>query len=51
MAMGRDEEAAHCSLRFSLSAQTTEADIDYTLEALETVLRELTTTVRFLSCK
>ncbi|PCK03526.1 MAG: aminotransferase V [Alteromonadaceae bacterium] len=51
MAMGRSDEQAHCSVRFSLSAQTTEQDIERTLEALKAVLLEMATTVRFLSCK
>jgi len=51
LAMGRSEEEAHCSVRFSLSHQTTEKDITYTLNALKIVLQEMETTVRFLPCK
>ena len=51
MAMGRSEEDAHCSVRFSLSHATTRDDIDDTLEALDQVLEEMETTVRFLPCK
>jgi cysteine desulfurase NifS len=51
LAMGRSEEEAHCSVRFSLSFQTTEKDISDTLKALQTVLKEMETTVRFLPCK
>ena len=51
MAMGFSEEEAHCSIRLSLSAQTTVEDIDYCIKALKQVLNELETTVRFLSCK
>jgi cysteine desulfurase NifS len=51
LAMGRSEEDAHCAVRLSLSADTTEEEIDATLEALATVLREMRTTVRFLPCK
>jgi cysteine desulfurase NifS len=51
LAMGRSEEEAHCSVRFSLSHLTTEKDISDTLKALETVLEEMETTVRFLPCK
>jgi cysteine desulfurase NifS len=51
LAMGKSEEHAHCSVRFSLSHQTTEEDILHSGEALRQVLHELTATVRFLSCK
>jgi cysteine sulfinate desulfinase/cysteine desulfurase-like protein len=51
LAMGRTPEEAHCSLRFSLSEQTTQKDIDITLEALAEVLAEMESTVRFLPCK
>ncbi|MBD3335235.1 MAG: aminotransferase class V-fold PLP-dependent enzyme [Candidatus Eisenbacteria bacterium] len=51
IAMGRSEAEAHCSVRFSLSRDTAEEDIDTTLSALETVLEEMETTVRFLPCK
>ena len=49
--MGRTVEEAHCSVRFSLSRETTEEDIDHTIAALERVLTEMRTTVRFLPCK
>ena len=51
IAMGRSEEEAHCSIRLSLSHDTTEEDIDRTLAALDRVLEEVETTVRFLPCK
>jgi cysteine desulfurase NifS len=51
LAMGRTAEEAHCSVRFSLSEQTTQKDIDFTLEALSEVLTEMESTVRFLPCK
>ena len=51
LAMGKSEEEAHCAVRFSLSEQTTEADIDTTLNALKEMLEEMETTVRFLPCK
>ncbi len=51
MAMGRTEEDAHCSVRLSLSDQTTEEDIEYTVSALKQVLEEMESTVRFLPCK
>lgn len=51
LAMGRTAEEAHCSVRFSLTRETTGDDVDAALEALGTVLVELETTVRFLPCK
>jgi cysteine sulfinate desulfinase/cysteine desulfurase-like protein len=51
IAMGRSEEQAHCSIRFSLSEQTSKKDIDHTLTALTEVLQEMESTVRFLPCK
>ena len=51
IAMGRTPEEAHCSVRFSLSHDITETDIDDTVAALKHVLTEMETTVRFLPCK
>lgn len=51
MAMGKTEEEAHCAVRLSLSHRTTEKDIGITVSALEQVLEEMETTVRFLPCK
>lgn len=51
MAMGRTAEEAHCAIRLSLSRETRDEDIDATLVALEAVIEELATTVRFLPCK
>jgi cysteine desulfurase NifS len=51
MAMGKTEEDAHCSVRFSLSRYTTPDDIDATVAALGRVIEEMETTVRFLPCK
>jgi cysteine desulfurase NifS len=50
IAMGRTEEEAHCSVRFSLSRYTTEEEIDYTVSALEQVLKEKDM-VRLMPCK
>ncbi|MGB6873833.1 MAG: IscS subfamily cysteine desulfurase [Dehalococcoidia bacterium] len=50
IAMGRTEEEAHCSVRFSLSRYTTEEDINYTVSALEQVLKEKDM-VRLMPCK
>jgi cysteine desulfurase NifS len=51
LAMGRSEREAHCTVRLSLSRETTDEDIDRTLAALAQVLEEMETTVRFLPCK
>jgi cysteine sulfinate desulfinase/cysteine desulfurase-like protein len=51
LAMGRTEEEAHCSVRFSLSRHTTEEDVTATVTALGHVLEEMESTVRFLACK
>jgi cysteine sulfinate desulfinase/cysteine desulfurase-like protein len=51
MAMGKTEEEAHCAVRFSLSHDTTEENINETVSALAQVLEEIETTVRFLPCK
>ena len=51
LAMGKSEEEAHCSVRFSLSNHTTDKDIKDTLRALKVVLDEMESTVRFLPCK
>ena len=51
LALGISEADAHCSIRLSLSAGTTDEDIAYVGEILTRVLEELETTVRFLPCK
>ena len=51
LAMGMSVEDAHCSVRFSLSEETTEQDIDRAVAAMGDVLEEMETTVRFLPCK
>jgi len=51
LAMGLSPEDAHCAVRFSLSSQTSESDIDYVVKALKDVLVEMETTIRFLPCK
>ena len=50
IAMGRTEQDAHCSVRFSLSRYTTEADINDTLSVLAQVLEEKDI-VRLVPCK
>ena len=51
LAMGRTKEQAHCTIRMSLSRYTTSEDIDAATAALERVLYEMETTVRFIPCK
>ncbi len=50
-AIGLDDEAAHCAVRFSLGVGNGEADIDYTLEALGEVIRDSQSAVRFVACR
>jgi len=50
IAMGRSEEEAHCSVRFSLSHHTTEEDIKDTAVALARVLEEKSM-VRLMPCR
>lgn len=50
LAMGRSEEEAHCSIRFSLSSETTAEEIEEALSALALVLEEKNT-VRMMPCK
>ena len=51
MAMGLSEEDAHCSVRMTLGAQTTEEEIDRTIEALRDLLHGRETTIRFVTCR
>jgi cysteine desulfurase NifS len=51
LAMGKDPEDVHCSIRLSLSHDTSTADVEAFGTALERVLEEMETTVRFLPCK
>ncbi len=51
MAMGLSKEDAHCSVRMTLGARTTEEDIDRTLEALRDILHGQEKTVRFVTCR
>ncbi|MFC1953762.1 IscS subfamily cysteine desulfurase [Chloroflexota bacterium] len=50
LAMGRTNEEAHCSVRFSLSRYTSEYDIERTITSLEQVLKEKEI-VRLMPCK
>jgi cysteine desulfurase NifS len=49
--MGRTEEEAHSSVRFSLSVFTTEKDIDDTLKILEKVIKQIKEKTSILSCR
>jgi cysteine desulfurase NifS len=51
LAMGRSEDEAHCSIRLSLSRETTVNDVDRTTDALAEVLEEMESAIRFLPCK
>ncbi len=51
MAMGMDEEQAHCALRFSMGIHNTEEQIDLVLDALDDVVRKSMQMVRFVSCR
>jgi cysteine desulfurase NifS len=51
LAMGKTADEAHCAVRFSLSHATTERDVTDTVAALDRVLEEMETTIRFLPCK
>ncbi len=51
IAMGMTADEAHCAVRFSLSDATTLEDVERTASALERVLEEMESTVRFLPCK
>lgn len=51
LAMGLSADEAHCAVRFSLGAGTTQEEIDYVLKALEQVLAEAHLSVRFAGCR
>lgn len=51
LAMGMSEEDAHCALRFSLGAETSEDDIERALDLFQTVIRESDAAVRFVPCR
>lgn len=51
MAMGLSEERVHCSIRFSLGINNTEAEIDRTISALGEILRDIKDTIRFAACR
>lgn len=41
LALGVPHEVAHCSLRFSIDEETTDADIDYILEVMPDIIKKL----------
>jgi cysteine desulfurase NifS len=51
LAMGLTEEAAHCAIRLSLGHNNTEDQITQTLNALEEIIRDDKSVVRFVPCR
>ena len=51
LAMGRSEEEAHCSLRFSIGNTNTTEEIEETLQILNEIVNEQEAIVRFVSCR
>ncbi|MGD8868405.1 MAG: IscS subfamily cysteine desulfurase [Gemmatimonadales bacterium] len=50
-AMGLSDEDAHCAIRMSLGVGNSEADIDYVLESLATVVGDRQSSVKFVGCR
>lgn len=51
LAMGLSEEEAHCSIRLSLGLGNTIEGIDRTISVFEEVIRDASSTVRFVPCR
>ena len=51
LAMGITDENAHCAVRFSLSSDVSDDDIDYVCAALGAVIQETMNAIRFVSCR
>ena len=51
LAMGLTPEEAHATVRFSLCADATEADVDDALAALAAALRDTSHALRFVGCR
>jgi cysteine desulfurase NifS len=51
LAMGLSEEQAHCAIRLSLGVDNTSEHITRTLAAMEKMVRESVSTVRFVPCR
>ncbi len=50
-AMGLSDEAAHCSIRFSLGSYTSKDDISYLVEVLADLLENKSGIIRFVPCR
>jgi cysteine desulfurase NifS len=51
LAIGLSEEQAHCALRFSLGVETTEEDIEYTIQCLADTVKTSRSMVHFVPCR
>jgi len=51
LAMGLSSQEAHCTVRFSLGTDNSEAEIDYVLESLRELLSETRSSIRFVPCR
>jgi cysteine desulfurase NifS len=51
LAMGLNEDEAHCTVRFSLGASTTREDLDFTVECLEELYNDKLGVIRFVPCR
>jgi len=51
LAMGLDEEDAHCSLRFSLGHRTTREEIASALDIIKDIIIDSRNIIRFIPCK
>jgi cysteine desulfurase NifS len=50
-AMGLEDKAAHCSVRFSLGVHSTQEDVDYCIEVVDEILQDTMNAIRFVSCR
>ncbi|HEB84640.1 MAG TPA: aminotransferase class V-fold PLP-dependent enzyme, partial [Bacteroidetes bacterium] len=50
-ALGLGDEEAHCSVRFSLSADNTDDDIEQALDRLAEVVHDTRSSIRFAGCR
>ncbi len=51
MAMGLSEEDAHCTIRISLGYANTDEEIDRTISLIGEMIRDTTSTLRFVPCR
>jgi cysteine sulfinate desulfinase/cysteine desulfurase-like protein len=49
--MGLSEEQAHCAVRFSLGYDTSDEDVDTSLEVIAQVITETASAIRFVGCR